>query len=189
MADVVTLTDVKLALNLTRDTDDDELQDVLDDAIQAVEDVIGPLGSRVVVEQFDNHGHAIVLSKTPVIGVDSVSIEPWLGAAAIDDTAGWRLNTTTGVLRRQVAGGTLPFYGRGSIFTITYRAGRVDVPGPVNRAIKMQVKTMWKSQRVASTTPVAGAAGAPPVFQGNTGFLGPDVMELLTPYLPPPGAA
>lgn len=189
MADVVNLTDVKLSLNLTRDTDDDELQDVLDDAIQAVEDVIGPLGSQTVVEQFDNHGHAIVLSKTPVIGIDSVSIEPWLGAAAIDDTAAWVVNTNTGVLRRNLVGGSMPYYGRGSVFTITYTAGRADVPGPVNRAILMQVADMWSSQRGAMPLPAGGSDDAAPFYPGASGFLGPQVMELLRPYLPPPGLA
>lgn len=189
MADVVNLSDVKASLNITKDGDDDELQLVLDDAIDAVADVIGPIGSATVVEVFDEHGLAIVLSKTPVIAVESVSIEPWLGGTPTDDTAAWRLNPTTGVLRRKVVGGTLPFYGRGSIFTVTYRAGHESVPGPVNRAILTQVKSMWRSQRVASSTPVPGAAAAAPTYQGQQGFLGADVMELLMPYLPPPGAA
>lgn len=189
MATLVNLADVKASLNKIQNTDDAELQDFLDEAIAAVEEVIGPITTRTVVEEIDSHGPRIVLACTPVVSVQSVSIEPWLGGAAVDDTAAWRVNTGTGVLRRRVVGGTLPFYGQGSIFTVTYTAGRVGVPSPVNRAILMQVKSLWKSQRVASPTPVAGAQGAPPIYQGNVGFLGPDVMELLTPYLPPPGVA
>lgn len=184
----VTLDDVKTYLNIRGTGDDDELTDFLYDAVAAIEDVIGPLGSRTVVEEIDSHGHRIVLSRTPVLSVQSVSIEPWLGAAPVDDTAAWRLNTMTGVLRRKVIGGTLPYYGPGSIFTVSYTAGRDDVPRPVNRAVLMQVRSMWKSQRVAATRP--GTPDPTPLpYQGNTGLLEPAVMELLTPYLLPPGVA
>jgi uncharacterized phiE125 gp8 family phage protein len=189
MPPVVSLTELKAHLGITDSTDDAELDDTLDEAIAAIEDIVGPLSPQTFVEQIDNHGGDIVLSRTPVVSVQSVSIEPWLGATATDDTAGWRLNTATGVLRRQVTGGALPFYGRGSVFTVTYTAGYSDVPGAVNRAIKTQAKSMWKSQRVPTNRPVSGAAAQTPIYQGNTGFLAPEVMELLTPLLPPPGAA
>jgi uncharacterized phiE125 gp8 family phage protein len=188
VAQAVTLDDVKLFLGVTRNIDDSELVATLDDAVSAIEDVIGRLSPATVVEQFDSHGPAIVLSKTPVVSVDSVSIEPWLGATPVDDTAAWRLNSTTGILRRQLTGGTLPFYGRGSIFTVTYRAGRTNVPDAVNRAILMQVKSMWTPQRGAMPLP-AGGDQPPQMYAGAAGFLGPGVMELLTPHLPPPGAA
>lgn len=188
MADTVTLADVKAYLNIKGTSNDDELVGFLDDAVSAVEDIIGPIGVRTVVEEFDEHGPNILLSKTPVVAVTSVSIEPWLGGSAIDDTAAWRLNSTTGVLRRKVVGGSLPYYGRGSIFTVTYKAGRADVPGPVNRAILMQVANMWTSQRGSMPLPAGGEQPAP-MYGGAVGFLAPGVMELLAPHLPPPGFA
>lgn len=190
MPPVVSLSDLKAHLDLTNTSKDDaELDDTLDDAIAAIEDLVGPLSSQTFVEEINNHGTSIVLSHTPVLSVQSVSIEPWLGAAAVDDTTGWRLNKTTGVLRRQVAGGSLPYYGAGSVFTITYTAGRTDVPSAVNRAILTQAKAMWRSQRVPSSRPAPGASNPPPVYQGNTGFLAPEVMEMLAPHLMPPGVA
>jgi len=186
---VVSLPDVKTYLKITRTDNDGELGDFLAGAIAAVEDVIGPLAAQTVTEEFDEHGPRIVLSRTPVLSLSSVVIEPWLGAAAVDDTAAWRLNPTTGVLRRMVVGGSLPFYGRGSIFTVTYTAGRADVPAPVNRAILMQVREMWKSQRGSMPVNQTGAENPPSIFGGTQGFLGAEVMELLTPYIPPPGVA
>jgi uncharacterized phiE125 gp8 family phage protein len=185
---LVTLADAKTYLNIRGTGDDTELQSFLDDAIAAVEDVIGPITPVSITEVYDTHGSRIVLAKTPVQSVESVQIQPWLGADPIDDTAAWEVNTTTGVLRRRVVGGSLPYYGPGSVFTVTYTSGRAAVPGPVNRAILMQVREMWRSQRGAMPVPSAGQ-DQPPAYPGSYGFLSPAVMELLARYLPPPGVA
>lgn len=184
----VTLDDVKTYLNITDAKNDNELTDFLDRAIAAVEGVIGPIDSRVVVEEIDSHGPRIVLSQTPVLSVTSIFIEPWLGAAPVDDTAAWRLNAATGVLRRKVVGGSLPYYGEGSIFTITYTAGRSAVPAVVGEAILRQVKSEWKSQRVAGTRPATPDQGAA-VYPGSMGLLEPAVVELLTTHMLLPGFA
>jgi uncharacterized phiE125 gp8 family phage protein len=185
----VTLDDVKTYLNISTTTNDAELVRFLDAAIAAVEDVIGPLATRSVTEEIDSHGHNIVLSHMPVLAVSSVSIEPWLGATAIDDTAAWRLNTTTGVLRRKIVSGSMPFYGAGSIFTVTYTTGRADTPAPVFQAILMQTAEMWRSQRGASPLAPGQQDPAEQAYPGGSGFLSEDVMELLLPYLLPPGVA
>jgi uncharacterized phiE125 gp8 family phage protein len=184
----VTLDDVKSYLNITRTTNDDELIGFLDVAVAAIEDVIGPIDARTVTEEIDSHGQRIVLSQTPVLAVSSVSIEPWLGAAPVDDTSAWRLNSATGVLRRKVIGGSLPYYGPGSIFTITYTVGRAVASAPITQAILMQVADMWESQRGAMPLPANGDS-APPAYGGDAGFLSAEVMELLLPYLLPPGVA
>ena len=186
----VSFQDLKDSLNITSSVNDGELADMLDEATTAVENLVGPLDAQSVTEEFDDHGWHIVLSKTPVLSVESVSIEPWLGADPIDDTAAWRLNRTTGVLRRVVVGGAYPFIGTGSIFTVTYTAGRAAVPAPVRRAVLMQAGELWKTQRAAASPRSArGGGDAPQPYQGSQGFLGPDVMTLLTPYLTAPGAA
>jgi uncharacterized phiE125 gp8 family phage protein len=189
MARLVTLVDVKAYLNIGTTQNDDELTGFLLDAVAAIEDLIGPIAPQSFTDEFDEHGPNIVLPHTPVQSVQSVSIQPWLGAAPVDDTAAWRLNATSGVLRRALIGGSLPFYGRGSIFTVTYTAGRADVPGPVNRAILLQVAEMWRSQRGASPMGPGQQDQAEPSYQGGLGFLDDAVMELLLPYLAPPGAA
>lgn len=189
MATLVTLQAAKDYLNIRGTGDDAELQGFLDDAVAAVEDIVGPLSATSVTDVYDTHGWRIVLARTPVQSVQSVSIQPWLGAAAIDDTAAWEVNPQSGVLRRKLTGGALPWTGPGTVFTITYTAGRTDVPGPVNRAILMQVAQMWRSQRGAMPQPAQGAPDQPPSYPGNYGFLAPEVMELLRPYLPPPGVA
>jgi uncharacterized phiE125 gp8 family phage protein len=186
MSALVTLTDVKSALNITRTANDAELTVFLAAAVSAIGQLVGPLAAQSVSEEIDSHGPHIVLTYTPVVSVQSVSIEPWLGAAPINDTTQWRLNPMTGVLRRLVVGGSLPYYGPGSIFTVTYTAGRTDIPDDLNRAVLMQVAAMWASQRGASPIP-AGAEPMPPSYAGDQGFLGADVMALLVPYLRPPG--
>jgi uncharacterized phiE125 gp8 family phage protein len=186
VAALVTLQDAKDTLNIAGYSSDVELQTFLAAAIAAVASLTGPLAPRAVSEEIDSHGPRIVLTYTPVVSVQSVSIEPWLGAAPIDDTAMWRVNTMTGVLRRVVIGGSLPYYGPGSIFTVGYTAGRSDIPDDLNRAVLMQVAEMWRSQRGAS--PLPGPADTmPPSYGGDAGFLGAGVMALLLPYLRPPG--
>lgn len=185
----VTLADVKAYLNITSSKNDDELVGFLDVAVAAIEDLIGPINTRTVVEEIDSHGPNIVLSSVPVQSVVSVSIEPWMGAAPVDDTAAWRLNPATGVLRRKVIGGSLPYYGQGSIFTITYTVGRPDTPAPVAQAVLMQVAEMWRSQRGASPLSPGQQDQGEPSYGGGMGFLDGSVMELLLPYLLPPGVA
>lgn len=186
MSALVTVPDVKDSLNITRDGDDAELATFLAAAVSAIGHLVGPLAPQSVSEEIDNHGPHIVLTYTPVVSVQSVSIEPWLGAAPIDDTAMWRLNPMTGVLRRLVVGGSLPYFGPGSIFTISYTAGRADIPDDLNRAVLMQVADMWRSQRGASPLP-SPADQAVPAYGGDQGFLGAGVMALLLPYLRAPG--
>jgi uncharacterized phiE125 gp8 family phage protein len=184
----VSLADLKTALNITRATDDVELATFLSAATAAIEKLIGPMSVQTVSEEIDVHGPQIVLTYTPAVAVTSVSIEPWMGATPVDDTAAWRLNTMTGVLRRRVVGGSLPWYGPGSIFTVTYTVGRAQVSDDIKRAVIMQTADLWKSQRGASPLPASG--DSPPVaYAGEAGFLGADVMELLLPYLLPPGMA
>lgn len=189
MARLVSLFDVKAYLNITTTTNDDELTGFLLDAISAIEDLIGPITPQSYTETIDSHGPRIVLRRTPVQSVTSVSIQPWLGAAAIDDSAAWIVNADTGVLRRQLVGGSMPWFGPGSVFSVTYTAGRSDVPGPVNRAILMQVAEMWRSQRGASPMSPGSSDGADLAYPGAMGFLDQGVMELLLPYLSPPGVA
>lgn len=188
MSALVGLADAKTYLNITRTTDDAELTQTLADAVAAIGDLIGPLSAgNSVTEEIYDHGYSIVLSQTPATALTSVLIEPWLGATAIDDTANWRLNTASGVARRMLMGSQLPFLGPGSVFTVTYTVGRADIPDPVNRAVLIQVRHMWKTQRGAQPLPAGGMDDAPPAFGGDLGFLHPDTMELLLPYLRPPG--
>jgi hypothetical protein len=51
------------------------------------------------------------------------------------------------------------------------------------------VRDMWKPQRGAMPLPMGGEPEAAQVYGGSAGFLGPEVMELLRPFLPPPGVA
>ncbi len=186
---LVSLEDAKSYLQIKSSTDDTKLYGFLDDAVAAVADIIGPVTPTSYTEVVDYHGPRIVLARTPVQSVQSVMIQPWLGAAPVDDSLSWLANTETGVLRRLAVGGSLPFYGPGTVFTIVYTAGRTVVPAPVNRAILMQVADMWEAER--GSMPMAGGGGGapPPSYSGDVGFLAPEVMELLLPYLAPPGVA
>lgn len=192
MAALATLADVKQYLNIDAndDTDDAELSGTLAAAISAIEKVIGPINPQPFTEVVDSHGWKIPLAHTPVLSVESVLIQPWLGATPIDDTAAWLVNAETGVLRRVLTGGSMPFFGAGSVFTITYTAGRdaTNVDPDLNEAIKRQVDRMWQSQRGAMPIQ-ASEEPPPPSYPGAYGFLGADVMELLNPDLVPPGIA
>jgi uncharacterized phiE125 gp8 family phage protein len=185
MAGLVTLTDVKQFLNITTAVNDDELQGFLLDAVSVIEDIIGPIGAKSVTEVVAARGPLIVLPQIPVLSVQSVSVQSWQGSTAVDDTASWRLDARTGLLHRQVIGAPLIFLTADAVITVTYTIGRTDVPNPINRAVLIQVADMWRTQRGA-TSLSPGGDQAPASFSGP-GFLAPAVMELLLPYLLPPG--
>lgn len=187
---LVDLTAVKTQLNITSSTNDAELTGFLADAIEAIEEEVGPIIQVPITETFDRIGDLrIPLSKFPVVSVTSVNVAYWLGASPVDDTGAWDLNTDTGVLRRKVIGGSYPYLGPGSVVTVAYTAGRPTngVPGVINRAILMQVADMWETQRGADALPAGGDDEQPPQYPGETGVLSPRVMELLHRHVAPPG--
>lgn len=187
----VSLSEAKQFLNkdMTRTVDDVELQSFLDAAVSAVEKRCGPLAPRSFTEVIYEHTSQLVLRKWPPLAIQSVAIAPFLGQPSIDDTAGWILDTTTGVARRAIIGGVVGFYGRGSVVTVTYTAGRSALPADLVKAVLMTLHSLWTSQRGASPMPSSSEVPMQQ-YAGSAGYGVPDsALALMLPYLVPVGMA
>ena len=187
----VPLSEAKQFLNkdLNRTVDDVELQSFLDAAVIAVEKRCGPLAPQSFTETIYEHTGQLVLRRWPALAIQSVQVAPFLGQAPTDDTAAWVLDTVTGVARRAIVGGAIGYYGRGSVITVTYTAGRSSIPADLVKAVLYVLHSLWTSQRGASPMPSAPDRVLPP-YAGQAGFGVPDTaFALMLPYLLPAGVA
>ncbi|GAC1610337.1 MAG: hypothetical protein NVS3B26_16540 [Mycobacteriales bacterium] len=184
----ISLDDAKQFLNITGSSQDAELLGVIYSAQSHVERLVGPLSAVQVSETHYEGGNSrtIPLNRTPVLSVQSVGVAFYLGAGFQDDTASWILDPVTGVLHRTVFGGALGYYGPGSVVQVSYTVGRSTLSEDLTLAVKYIVRGIWKSQRGAAPLPSGGdnyAADGP-------GFMvPPEALDILLPYLLPPGAA
>lgn len=183
---VLTLADAKAQLNLTVDTYDTELQVYIDAVTPVIEELIGPVDPREVVEQHDaGHGRdVLVVRATPVLSLTSV--EPLQAGGISYDVAGLVLNPGTGEIRRQDRG---CFRG---LLNVTVQAGRTSVSPTINLAGRMLVQHLWRTQRPARGGALPGGGDDYSVSEPVVGFgyaVPNRVLELLQPYRLPPGVA
>lgn len=173
---VPALGDLKEHLNITSATHDVELQHMLDAAVQVVEGYVGRLNERSVTETHRNGsgGGPLVLRESPVVSVLSVASADGTTYAAAD----YDLDGPAGMLH--VAGG----YGRWPRgVTVTYLAGRSELPAAIRLAVLIVAGRLWETQRgnAPSALPVSddGFTADP----GGLPLLPPRARELLRPYL------
>lgn len=187
MVALLTLADAKAQLNLTSNTDDDELQVYVDAVTPVIEEYIGPVEPREVTERLDAEGgrRVLVLRTTPVLSLTSV--EPLLTGGVSYPVDGLDLNPDTGEVRRKDGG---VFRG---LLLFTVQAGREgDVPTTVNLAARMLVQHLWRTQRPSRSGGLPGGGEDYSVTQPVVGFgyaVPNRVLELLAPYRLPPGVA
>lgn len=190
----VSLAEVKqhLQMDLTKTTNDVELQRFIDAAETAIGHRVGPLTPITVTETHDGGDASIYLRKLPVGSVTTVtevvgniiytltnqppgqSVDAW----------GYTVNSTTGrVIRRTASGQPYRFVPGMENVTVTYQAGWATLPDDLVAAVKELVRHLWKTQR-------GNNSGRPgfedePVVVGAFSSWPERVVELVQPYNSP----
>lgn len=139
---LLTLAEAKTTLGITGTTFDVELPDYVSAAEEAVAFYCGPVSTTVVQEVVRGAG-AIALNTVPVLSLISVTSDRF-GTLL---TSGLRVNPKTGVIRALAY--RLPI--REDYYTVTYNAGRADVPLSLKNAARIILKHQWGSRRGAGT--------------------------------------
>jgi hypothetical protein len=169
--------------SITGAADEEELRETIDAATAPIEDIIGPVAPRTVVEVYRSGLYpAMVLRTWPVISV--ASVEPVYAGGDSYDPVDLDLDTELGVVTR-LDGGVMV-----GPLRVTYRVGRRVVDPAVREAGKVLIRHMWDLQR--------GSRGGRPGFGEDpgdvvptpSGFLVPRrCSELLFPFRRPPNLA
>ena len=146
---IITLADAKTHLNIpaTSTTHDDELQYFVDAACVVIAKLAGEVLQRDVTEIVRQRGGvcSLMLAARPVVSVTTMtSIRD---GAAYDVTALYVDNPLAGIVRRTDGGAVT-----GGPWTVTYVAGRADVPANIGLAARILVQHLWETQRGGSMT-------------------------------------
>ena len=158
MIGIVTLNEVKDHLDKTDSKDDAELLDFIQATTRVVEQYVGVILPRTVVERHAG-GTYIQLLKGPVLSV--TSIEGFLEPLSTAITSGDYM--LDGENSRIYA--TSPYGFTGGPYKVTYQAGRSFVQPNWRAAAKIIVAHMWTTQRGnLSRLPQVDEAALPPGF-------------------------
>lgn len=170
------IVDLKTHLNIPlQDTgDDDELQMMLDAALDVVESIVGPISASPVTEtHYGVSSPVLVLRRVPVLSVTSIS-SSGASSASVSD---YVLDPDLGTLR--LASG---LQVRGDV-TVSYQAGRVDVPRAILLATLTIAAHQWVTQRGPQPTPVLAGPDDGFGMAPSMGYAIPNrAIELLQPY-------
>jgi hypothetical protein len=182
-----TLTDLRAHSNKVSTADDEELQEVLDAAVEVVAGIVGPIDSPTAVTEthYNVCSDVLILKRMPVGSLLSVSLR--YGPMTTVLTPGtYELDTATGLVRAVCGAGfygayTAGFYGT---YTVTYTSGRDDLPAAIRLACLIIADHLWETQRGAA--PV-GPLGTDDTFATpGSGYAIPNrARELLAPYVRP----
>lgn len=172
---IVSLAEVKDHLNLTVTTYDEELRAAILAASAWVEERIGPVARRTVVETLTPASGRLILSHAPVISLTSVVGA--YGAGGTWTVGNLYLDGAAGIVD---TGYGVPF---GQTVTVTYVAGRAIVPPPVQWATKELVAWLWDTQRgPAQSSPAQADLGD---FSGPMPTVPHRIEQALAPYMTP----
>lgn len=174
-----TLDELKTHLDVTSTTHDSEMQDTLDAAAQLVAQHVGPLDAETVTERHRQPGDPLVLRKSPVVSVSSVTDFGGTAYASTDYT----LEPESGLLYLAYDGAYSAWSSSG--VTVVYEAGRSTLPRPIAMAILIVAADLWETQ-------MGGGAGVPsyPGAEDDLARSGlgapvipPKALQLLEPYM------
>lgn len=181
---IVGLADAKDFLNITSsDTGyDDELGWFLDVVSQMAEDHCGQLFRRQsVVEKHSGDGPAVILHRSPVLSVTTVTENGTMLAAT-----GYDFDPEAGILWRLGGSYSATDWASGlRNVTVTYVAGWSDPPEPVRHGALVLLKHLWETQRGTFGLARAGASTEDGFVPGSTFSLPNRVIELWRPYVLP----
>lgn len=138
MADIVTVAEAKSQLNKGGTVDDDELALYVAAVNEPVARYIGYATPTAAEDTFDGGSHDLLLTRRPVLSVESVTVD---GAALAADT--YTVDKLAGVLpslRGCFAAGT-------QNVVVAYTAGRTEVPPHAKLAALIIIQHLWETQR------------------------------------------
>lgn len=182
---LLTLAEAKAQLDTTSNVDDVELQAYIDALTAVIERHVGPVEPREFTETIEGRGSSMCLSHIPVVAL--VSVGPAVEAGDPLDLDTLVLDRSTGIIRYR--GGSFAE----TLWSVTYTAGRGEVPATINLAARILLQHLWRTQYGA-------ARGLPGIGGGDDfsvtepiagwGYAVPNrVLQLLEPYKVPPGVA
>lgn len=143
MAGLVGLDDAKAHLDLKSTTEDAELLEFIEAATSVVEDHVGAVLARTVVERCPE-GYQLMLATLPVLSVTSV--DPFYLYGNSYPLSDIIIDNEAGILYRKTG---FPFFN--GPFRVTYTAGRVAVPPNVRLATLIIIAHLWETQRPRPT--------------------------------------
>jgi hypothetical protein len=189
---IISLADARAALGKPAgDTvKDEDLRLYIMAATPIMENIIGPILQQTQDQWYDGGSPIIMLTKTPVISVTSVTetfganvirtliYQPLDGITPVD-AFGYTLDSKSGALIRRVSGVAAPFAaGRRNVHVIS-QVGRVLTANQV-LATRLVVRQLWLVSGQQGLRPSMGTPGSAP--SAPTGFAVPNaVYELCAP--------
>lgn len=181
---LLNLAEAKDQLNITTTTHDVELQEYIDSVAAVVEWYVGPVEPRPVTETVNGRGTTLCLTSVPVVSLTSFT--PVLTGGTAPDVTDLAVDLSTGIVRRKDGGSFC-----GGPWTVSYMAGRGNVPATLNLAARMLVQHLWRTQQ-GPGRPGLGGNDDYDVNQPVPGFgyaVPNRVLQLIQPYRLPPGVA
>jgi hypothetical protein len=170
------LADLKLQLNMTGTTDDEELRLYLEAATTVVEQHLRrAVVRRSFVEQITATGY-LALTWTPVVSLTSVIYTNGSGSLTLSDLVVSAAGLVTSVTNPCLLVGD---------FTATYVAGPALVPANETLACLIIAQHLWETQRGTKGAAHAGGLNNPGLGFTSFGFAIPNrALELLGPPVP-----
>ncbi len=195
---VIPLEDARTACGfpITDTSRDDTLRIHLTGVTPILEDIVGPILPRDLVEWHDGGSATVKTLYAPLTAVTAVS-ESYgnyvrtLTAQPLDgssfDAYGYTVDLATGVLTRRASGVVVAFADGRSSIKVAYTAGRSTMPANLRSAARRLVRHLYQSEQQAATRPTGGG-GPEPMAVTPTGFAVPRaVIELCGPDARIPG--
>lgn len=178
-----TVDDLKAHINLPLDdtSQDDELEVILDAAVEVVAGIVGPLEVGTVTETHRDVNSAVLLLRRLPVGALSAVSSSSLGVATELTLADYEVDTAAGTVYA-VDGSR--FYGT---FVVEYETGTATLPASVRLAILIVAAHLFETQRVpmqsGEVAPIGFSGGIDAVSPVSRGYALPNrAIELLRPY-------
>ncbi|MFF9625444.1 head-tail connector protein [Streptomyces griseosporeus] len=181
---LVTLAEAKAQLDIESTNHDTELQLYVNSLDAVIEGYVGVVEQREFTDTVTGGGPALAVLHPPLVSVTALSGPATASLAYPADTL--TVNGPAGIIGR-LDGGHFP---AGS-YTVTYTAGRAEIPPTVKLAALILLQHLWRTQYGATRVPVGGAddwSVTDPI--PGFGYAVPNrVLQLLEPFKLPPGVA
>lgn len=187
---LVDVVDARVQLNIdaTDSHYDDELVDYILAATEIVNSKCGYSAATPITETvFSQAGSfsrvRFILNRTPIMSVTSIT--PTQDGLIAPDMSKVTFDPDTGVVYMS---NYMAFYGT---FTVSYVAGRTEVPPALRMAALLIVQDMWETQRSASPLPTPGDPGGDLAAYAQDRGLPARALQLMriAPYSAAPGIA